>query len=72
MQRHSITNRFDSFKEDFKKDTGFDWSEHKDLYISYFQSRVQDQTAQVLNIQLGEILNDLTLIKRFLDPASKM
>ena len=72
MQRPPIVNRFDVFKQDFRKDTGLDWDSNIQTYINYFNARVQDQIAQAENIYLGDILNDLSLIKKFLDPTSKM
>lgn len=56
-------NNFDSFKEDFKKDTGSDiGKETMHLYISYFNARMNDLAFQVISELPHQLLNKLDVL----------
>jgi len=57
-----IHNNFQKFKADFKSDTGFNAEEKMDLYIQYFNARVNDYSAQVLHGLTHELLNKINFL----------
>lgn len=55
---YTINNNFNSFKEDFKKDTGIEFSkDNMALYIAYIQARSVDNQVQLLAALFQEISN---------------
>lgn len=68
----TVINRFSTYKNDFKKDLGIDWTSNKDLYVQYYNARVTDELCQISFLYLGEIERDVELIKKFTDPANQV
>ncbi len=58
-----LENKFLIFKEDFKKDTGFEFNkENMALYIQYANFRANQTSAQVLGGLTHELLNKLNFL----------
>ncbi len=60
----NFKNNYDTFKEDFKKDTGFDAVKNPTEYINYFNARMTDMNYQ-LNHQMANVyLNEINFLPR--------
>lgn len=52
-------NNYDKFKEDFKKDTGSEWSPGSTAYTQYYHARIADMHHQATMQIANRLLNDL-------------
>jgi hypothetical protein len=55
MKEITIKNNFSQFKTEFKADTGLDAQGNMELYIQYFNARMNDKTFQI-NYHLTHLL----------------
>lgn len=53
----TIKNNFNTFKQDFKKDTGLDPDVNLETYIAYYNARINDYNMQTNAAMLNEIVN---------------
>ncbi len=53
MEKTEVSrNRYNEFKQDFKKDTGLDYNaQNLEMYIQYYNARVNDQNT-LANFQM--------------------
>lgn len=58
MATIKIKNNFDTYKADFKKNTGLDWDKNMEQYIAYYNARSADVSAQ-MSLYNHEVLNNL-------------
>lgn len=59
---HTIQNNFNNLKQDFKKDTGKDADTNIELYIAYFNARMNDRIMQYNHILVTELANGLKIL----------
>lgn len=60
MNTHILKNNFETFKPDFKKDTGKDANQNIELYIQYYNARANDYAAQSLMFLVQDNSNHLS------------
>jgi hypothetical protein len=62
MEKEVIAiNRYNIFKQDFKKDTGLDYNaQNLERYIQYYNARVNDQNSQVCFNMMVRIENKIS------------
>ena len=61
----TTTNRFNDFRSDFVKDTGFQSVEdNMDLYIQYVTARFADQNHKLLNTLVNDIQELSKVLKK--------
>ena len=59
MAQLELKSNFDTFKADFKKDTGKDANTNIDLYIQYYNGRINDYNMQISLKSLSQMTNDI-------------
>jgi hypothetical protein len=55
-------NNFSKFYEDFKKDTNLDAKENMELYIQYYNGRMNDMTYQTQYTMLNQLLHKVDIL----------
>lgn len=50
-----IKNNFENLKEQFSKDTGKNWDEDLNVYISYVNMKINDYNMQFMNQLLKDV-----------------
>jgi hypothetical protein len=59
-----VHNRFNEFRDDFRKDTGLSAEENMELYIQYVTARFTDQNHRLLTNMASEIQDLIKVLKK--------